>query len=74
MEWTSGPFPFEAVTDLESAAEGTRIIHTIDAGANNRAIAVWFALFGPILRPLMRRQLRIELGTLRELLESVGPE
>ena len=74
MEWTSGPFPFESVTDLEPAAEGTRITHTIDAGANNRAIAVWFVLFGPILRSLMRRQLRKELQTLKEPLEADGPE
>ncbi len=73
MEWTSGPFPFETATELEPAGEGVRVTHTIDAGPNNRAIAVWFALFGPLLRPLMRRQLRKELRTLKELLESDGP-
>ena len=67
-EWTSGPFPFEAVTELEPAGEGTRITHTIDAGPNNRAVAIWFAVCGPILRPLMRRQLGRELQSLKELL------
>ena len=68
--WTSGPFPFEAVTELEPSGEGTRITHTIDAGPNNRAVAIWFVVFGPILRPLMRRQLRRELLSLKELLED----
>lgn len=74
IEWTSGPFPFEAVTELEPAGEGTRFTHTIDAGPNNRAVAVWFVVFGLILRPLMRRQLKRELHTLKELLESGEPE
>lgn len=69
-EWTSGPFPFEAVTDLEPAGDGTRITHAIDAGPDNRAVAIWFAVFGPILRWLMRRQLRRELQSLKELLEN----
>lgn len=72
-EWTSGPFPFQAVTELEPAGDGTRITHTIDAGPTNRAVAVWFGVFGPVLRPLMRRQLRKELRTLKELLEGDGP-
>ena len=72
-EWTSGPFPFGAVTELEPAGDGTRITHTIDAGPNNRAVAVWFAVFGPILRSLMRRQLGWELQSLKELLDPSGP-
>lgn len=69
---TSGPYPFENLVELEPAVGGTRVIHTIDAGADSRATAVIFAVFGPILRKMMRRRIQEDLKGLKVLLEQDG--
>jgi uncharacterized protein YndB with AHSA1/START domain len=67
---TSGPFPFEGILELEPVAGRTKITHTIDAGADGVATQVVFTLCGPLLRVLMRKQLRKELEGLKALLED----
>lgn len=66
---TSGPFPFRGTTQLETVAEGTRLTHTVEAGADSVGAKVMFALFGPLLRAGMRRHLRQELRVLKYLVE-----
>ncbi len=66
---TSGPFPFEGLLELEPVGGKTKITNTIDAGADGAATRVIFVLFGPLLRILMRKQLRKELEGLKVLLE-----
>jgi hypothetical protein len=46
------------------------VTNTIEAGADGRFTAVTFALFGPVVRWLMRRRLAAELDVLKERLES----
>lgn len=67
---TSGPFPFEGVIELRPIGGGTEITNTIDAGADSKGTEVIFALFGPILRVMMRKQLRRELESLKATLEA----
>lgn len=67
---TRGPFPFEGAVDLEQTPGGTLVTNTIDAGPDGRATRIIFALAGPLLRRLMRKQLLRELEKLRERLEK----
>ena len=61
---TSGPFPYQGVVDVEPGGDGTRVTNTIEVGSDSKATAVMFALFGPLLRIGMRRQLSKELKAL----------
>jgi hypothetical protein len=65
---TAGPFPFEGVVTLEPVGRGTRITNTIDAGADSTFTSVIFVLFGPLVRMMMRQQLRKELQSLKAAL------
>jgi len=67
---TSGPFPFEGLIELETSGSQTQITNTIDAGADSKATSIMFAVLGPILRIMMRRQLRGELEALKTILEG----
>jgi uncharacterized protein YndB with AHSA1/START domain len=70
MTAREGPFPFEGEVTLSGDAARTRVTNTIEAGADGRFTAVTFALFGPVVRWLMRRRLAAELDVLKERLES----
>ena len=70
MRSTSGPFPFEGSTELREETEGTRVFNTIDARPTNAFLTVWFAIFGVVLRLMMRRQLSKELVELKSHLED----
>lgn len=67
---TSGPFPFDAELTLLKVEDGTRLTNTLDAKATNLPLAVWFKVFGGLIRPFMRRQLRRELMLVKTLLET----
>lgn len=66
----SGPFAFSQRIDLEETDGGTSLTTTIDAGADSRATAVIFTVFRPLIRRLMARQLKAELGELKAILEG----
>ncbi|MDZ7727953.1 MAG: hypothetical protein U5Q44_07040 [Dehalococcoidia bacterium] len=70
IEALEGPFPFRGQIDLAEAAAGTRMGNTITAGSDSRMTSVMFVAGGPVLRWMMRRQLRKELRELKGLLEN----
>ena len=72
MTAPEGPFAFDGLVELEETDRGTLVTNTIDAGADGRVTAFVFAVFGPIVRWMMARQLRKELRVLEELLEGSG--
>ena len=72
MRSVSGPFPFEAWVELREEDESTHFINTIDAKATNPFLSVWFAVLGPLLRMMMRKQLHKELVLLKARLEQRG--
>lgn|GEM_PF-410878 len=70
---TEGPFPFSGSIRLVEVRAGTAVSNTIDAGSDSVATSVIFAVFGPLIRRMMRRQLEAELGHLAEAVdETVG--
>lgn len=67
---TSGPFPVQAYLKLRSDGINTEATHTIDAGSDSAITSLMFALLGPFLKIIMRKQLRQELTNLKMALES----
>ena len=67
---TEGPFPFQGELDLERAGQGTKVTNTIDAGSDGLFTTITFALLGPLVRIMMRRQLHKELVALKTTLEA----
>ena len=67
---TSGPFPVQAYLELRSVGSDTEVTHTIDAGSDSTITSVMFALLGPFLKIMMRKQLRRELANLKVAVES----
>lgn len=65
-----GPFPFKWEVGLEPAGDGTRVRHTVDAGADSLVTAIMFAVMWPLMRYGMRRGLRKDLERLKEALET----
>ena len=70
MKSTSGPFPFEGTIELEEVDGSTKLVNTIDAGSDGTGTTIIFALFGPLLRIMMSRQLKKELLALKSSLEK----
>ncbi|MAG35854.1 MAG: hypothetical protein CL878_06390 [Dehalococcoidia bacterium] len=70
MRSTEGPFPFDGELDLETVGGGTLVTNTIDAGSDGTFTTVMVALFGPVLRMMMRRRLHQELVSLKGILEG----
>ena len=62
-----GPIQMTASWACEPSAGGTSVTATFDGNAGT-----FFTLVGPILERAVRRQLRSDLETLKDLLESKG--
>ena len=71
MRSVAGPFPFEGSVELREERGSTHFINTIDAKATNLFLSVWFAVLGPLLRIMMRKQLHKELVLLKTRLEDI---
>ncbi len=65
----SGPLPFRGSIEIETVAERTRLTHIVEAGPDRVGARLIFAVFGPLIRAGMRRQLRQELRLLKYLVE-----
>lgn len=61
---TEGPFPFAGSLRPVEVPGGTEVSNTIQAGSDGLATSIIFAVFGPLVRRLMRRQLARELEDL----------
>lgn len=61
----SGPLPMTITTTVEPAEGGTRVTQSIEGESKG-----FFGLADPILEQVGKRQLRAQLGTLKDLLES----
>ena len=48
----------------ESVEGGTKVTHDIMAGSDGVFTAVMFTVMGPLLKPIMRKQLRRELESM----------
>ena len=69
----TGPFPFDGTIRWEPANGGTKVSNTMNVGADSLATRVMFALGGPLLRRVMRRQVKKELDAMRRIIEGRTP-
>jgi uncharacterized protein YndB with AHSA1/START domain len=69
-ESTSEPFPFQSLIELESTGDSTKLTNTISAVLDSKAKTVVYTLLGPLMRGMMKKQLRAELVTLKTALEA----
>ncbi len=70
IEATEGPFPFTGLLTLERAGSGTLVTNAMTAGSDHIMTSVMFTLLRPLTKMMMARQLRKELGQLKQILES----
>lgn len=67
LRTTDGPIQMTTSWVCEPSTEGSRVTATFDGDAG-----AFFSLVGPILERAVRRQVRSDLETLKDLLESSG--
>ncbi len=65
-----GPFPFVGELELVRLGGGTEVTNTLSAGSDHIVTTVMFRLLPFIVRPMMAKQLRKELGQLKAILEG----
>ena len=70
MASEDGPFPFRQRLTLAPDGDGASVTNWIEAGSDGWFTAAMFVLARPLLRVLMRRQLRSEVEALRALLDG----
>ena len=64
--------PFDALIEIEPEGGGARVVYTMDTGSGGRLATLFTTALGPLIRPLMRRQLLRELRGLKAVLEQPG--
>ena len=62
--------PFDALIEIAPEGDGARVVYTMDTGSGGRLATVLTAVLGPLIRAVMRRQLRKELRGLKAVLEQ----
>ncbi len=67
LRTTDGPIQMTTSWACDPSTEGSRVTATFDGNAGT-----FFSLVGPILERAVRRQVRSDLETMRDLLESRG--
>ncbi len=65
-----GPFPFVGELELVRRDGGTEVTNTLSAGSDHIVTTLMFRLLPFIVRPMMAKQLRKELGQLKAILEG----
>ena len=70
FEASEGPFPFRGALTLQRAGPGTVVRNSMTAGSDHIVTSIMFTLFRPLMKLMMRRQMRKELGQLKAILES----
>ena len=70
IEASEGPFPFTGRLTLERSGPTTIVTNAMTAGSDHIATSIMFTLLRPLMKRMMGRQLRKELGQLKALLEA----
>lgn len=70
IEASEGPFPFRGMLTLQRAGAGTVVRNSMTAGSDHVVTTFMFIALRPLVKLMMARQLRKELGQLKAILES----
>ncbi|MCY3558288.1 MAG: SRPBCC family protein [Chloroflexi bacterium] len=70
IEASEGPFPFTGRLTLERSGPSTIVTNSMTAGSDHVVTSIMFAVLRPLMRMMMSRQMRKELGQLKAILEA----
>jgi len=70
IEASDGPFPFTGRLTLERSGPSTIVTNSMTAGSDHVVTSIMFTVLRPLMKMMMRRQMRKELGQLKAILES----
>lgn len=70
IESSDGPFPMTGLLTLQGSGSGTTVTNAMTAGSDHIVTSIMFTVLRPLSKMMFRRQLRKELGQLKEILES----
>ena len=70
IEASEGPFPFTGRLTLERSGATTIVTNAMTAGSDHIATSIMFTLLRPLMKLMMARQMRKELGQLKTTLEA----
>ena len=70
IEASEGPFPFSGRLSLQRSGTSTIVTNSMTAGSDHIVTSIMFTVLRPLMKMMMRRQMRKELGQLKSILES----
>ena len=70
IEASEGPFPFTGRLTLERSAASTIVTNSMTAGSDHIMTSIMFTVLRPLMKLMMARQMRKELGQLKAILED----
>lgn len=70
IEASEGPFPFTGRLSLERSGSSTIVTNSMTAGSDHIMTSIMFTVFRPLMKLMMGRQMRKELGQLKVILEG----
>ena len=70
IEALEGPFPFSGRLSLERSGASTVVTNAMTAGSDHVVTSIMFTVLRPLMKLMMSRQMRKELGQLKAILES----
>ena len=70
IEASEGPFPFTGRLTLERSGPSTIVTNSMAAGSDHIVTSIMFTVLRPLMKMMMARQMRKELGQLKAILED----
>lgn len=70
IEASEGPFPFTGRLTLERSGPSTIVTNSMTAGSDHIVTSIMFTALRPLMKMMMARQMRKELGQLKAILED----
>ena len=70
IEASGGPFPFTGRLTLERSGPSTIVTNSMTAGSDHIVTSIMFTALRPLMKMMMARQMRKELGQLKAILED----
>ena len=70
IEASEGPFPFTGRLTLERSGPSTSVTNSMTAGSDHVITSIMFTVLRPLMKMMMGRQMRKELGQLKAILEG----
>ena len=70
IEASQGPFPFTGQLTLQRSGSSTIVTNSMTAGSDHLVTSIMFTVLRPLMKMMMGRQMRKELGQLKAIIEG----